>query len=183
MWPACGWAMLVQGRDCEGQEWTVKVTEQGGRDADRIENLSSVPMMEVARPLCQRIQSSCVKEHGLLYASGSSIVDCGLQSKRQKRRRAIDGRRSRARPSGRKTAPFVPSTGVVWRQKSANWTILPAGSKAVIESMIHRAIRKGSLCGGCQIRWNRSPSLQKAANVAAIRYSASGRPHTSNFCF
>ena len=32
MWPAaCGWAMLVQGRDYEGQERTVEVTEQGDR--------------------------------------------------------------------------------------------------------------------------------------------------------
>jgi hypothetical protein len=50
-----GWAMFVQRRECEGQERTLKVTEQGGRDADRIEVLSSVLMMEVARPLCQRI--------------------------------------------------------------------------------------------------------------------------------
>jgi hypothetical protein len=46
--------MFVQRRECEGQERTLKVTEQGGRDADRIEDLSSVLMMEVARPLCQR---------------------------------------------------------------------------------------------------------------------------------
>lgn len=44
--------MLVQGRDCEGQERTVEVTEQDGQDADRIENLSLMPMMEVANLLC-----------------------------------------------------------------------------------------------------------------------------------
>jgi hypothetical protein len=57
--------MPVQGRDCEEQEMTAKVTEQGGRNADRIEDLSSVPM-EVARSLCQRVQSLWAKGHGLL---------------------------------------------------------------------------------------------------------------------
>jgi hypothetical protein len=67
MWPAAsGWAMPVQERDHEGQERTVKVTEQGGRDADRIEDLSSVPMREVARSRCQRAQSPCAKGHSLL---------------------------------------------------------------------------------------------------------------------
>jgi len=43
----------------------VKVTEQGGWDADRIEKLSSVLMVEVARPLRQRVKSPCSKGHGV----------------------------------------------------------------------------------------------------------------------
>jgi hypothetical protein len=41
------------------------VTEQGGWDADRIEKLSSVLMVEVARPLRQRVESLCSKRHGV----------------------------------------------------------------------------------------------------------------------
>jgi len=85
--------MTVQGRDCEEQERRAKVTEQGGRDADRIEDLSSVLMMEVARSLCQRVQSPWAKGHGLLLTPGSPIVDRGLQPKRQKWRGAIFGLR------------------------------------------------------------------------------------------
>src|SRR5271169_4170831 len=66
MWPAAyGCAMLVQGRDCEGQERTVEVTEQGSRDTNGIDNLSLMPMM-VASPLCQRVESSCARGHSLL---------------------------------------------------------------------------------------------------------------------
>jgi len=51
----------VQGRDCEGQERAVEVTEQGGQDADWIENLSLMLMMEVARLLCQRVEYSLLR--------------------------------------------------------------------------------------------------------------------------
>lgn len=62
MWPAaCGWAIV------KGRRGMLKVIEQGGgRDADRIKDFSSVPMKEVARPLCQSIQSLCAKGHGFL---------------------------------------------------------------------------------------------------------------------
>jgi len=43
-----------------------KVTEKDGRDADGIEILSSVVMVEVARPLRQRAEFPYVKGHGLL---------------------------------------------------------------------------------------------------------------------
>ena len=49
----------------KGSEGRVKVTEQGGWDADRIDKLSSMLMVEVARPLRQRVESPYLKGHGV----------------------------------------------------------------------------------------------------------------------
>jgi hypothetical protein len=67
MWPAaCGLGNVYdRGGSVKGSEGGGKVTEQGGWDVDRIEKLSSVLMVEVARPLQQRVESLCSKRHGV----------------------------------------------------------------------------------------------------------------------
>jgi len=108
-----------------------KMTEQGGR-ADRIKNLSSMLMLEVARPLRQRVESSCAKGHGLIdiwivhrrrqiaaekAETEESHLDCKMRfghAQRQNRWQPVkcsprcNGSRKQ-RPSQPKTAPIVPS--------------------------------------------------------------------------